>query len=71
MDIEGYAKRGLLASEPDVEDKLTARILEVKKTTPQHARNLAKAAIVETKATLNVSGGVLTSTVSGVTMGQF
>ncbi|MDF1534495.1 MAG: AIR synthase-related protein [Methanosarcinaceae archaeon] len=71
MDIEGYAKRGLLAGEPDIEDKLTARILEVKKTTPQHARNLAKAAIVEAKATLNVSGDVLTSTISGVTMGQF
>ena len=71
MDIEGYAKRGLLAGEPDIEDKLTARILEVKKTTPQHARNLAKAAIVEAKATLNVSGDVLESTISGVTMGQF
>lgn len=71
MDIEGYAKRGLLTGDPDVENKLTARILEVKKTTPQHARNLAKAAIVEAKATLNVSGDVLTSTVSGVTMGQF
>lgn len=71
MDIEGYAKRGLLAGDSDLEDKLTARILEVKKTTAQHARNLAKAAIVEAKATLNVSGDVLTSTVSGVTMGQF
>lgn len=71
MDIEGYAKRGLLAGDHDIEDKLTARILEVKKTTPEHARNLAKAAIVEAKATLNVSGDVLTSTVSGVTMGQF
>ncbi len=71
MDIEGYAKRGLLAGDPDVENKLTARILEVKKTTPQHARGLAKAAIVEAKATLNVSGDVLTSTISGVTMGQF
>ena len=46
MDIEGYAKRGLLAGDPDVEDKLTSRILEVKKTTTQHARKLAKAAIV-------------------------
>ncbi len=71
MDIEGYAKRGLLAGDPDVENKLTARILEVKKTTPQHARNLAKAAIVEAKATLNVSGDVLEPTISGVTMGQF
>ncbi|HJH31546.1 MAG TPA: hypothetical protein C5S50_05075 [Methanosarcinaceae archaeon] len=71
MDIEGYAKRALLAGDPDVENKLTSRILEVKKTTPQHARNLANAAIVEAKATLNVSGDVLEPTVSGVTMGQF
>ena len=71
MDIEGYAKRGLLDGDHEIEDKLTARILEVKKTTPEHARNLAKAAIVEANATLNVSGDVLTSTVSGVTMGQF
>ncbi len=71
MDIEGYAKRGLLAGDPDVEDKLTSRILEVKKTTTQHARKLAKAAIVESKATLNVSGDVLEQTLSGVTMGQF
>ncbi|MGP8337093.1 MAG: AIR synthase-related protein [Methanosarcinaceae archaeon] len=71
MDIEGYAKRGLLGSDPDVEDKLTSRILEVKKTTPEHARNLAKAAIVESKATLDVSGDVLEQTISGVTMGQF
>ena len=63
MDIEGYAKRGLLAGDPDVENKLTARILEVKKTTSRHARGLAKAAIVEAKATLNVSGDVLTSTI--------
>ncbi|HJH30307.1 MAG TPA: hypothetical protein C5S51_11610 [Methanosarcinaceae archaeon] len=71
MDIEGYAKRALLAGDHDIEDKLTARILEVKKTTPHHARELAKAAIVEAKATINVNGDVLTSTVSGVTMGQF
>jgi len=71
MDIEGYAKRALRSNDLDVEDKLTARILEVKNTTPQHARELAKAAIVEAEATLHVSGDVLAPTVSGVTMGQF
>ncbi len=71
MDIEGYAKRGLVNNDPKIEEKLAARILEVKNTTPEHARKLAKAAIIEAKATLHVSGDVLTPTVSGVTMGQF
>ncbi len=71
MDIEGYAKRGLKNNDPDLEDKLTSRILEVKKTTPEHARKLARAAIVEAKATLHVSGDALEPTISGVTMGEF
>ncbi|WP_292462785.1 AIR synthase-related protein [Methanolobus sp.] len=71
MDIEGYAKKGLKNSDPDLEEKLTSRILEVKKTTPEHARKLARAAIVEAKATLHVSGDALEPTISGVTMGEF
>ncbi|WMW23896.1 AIR synthase-related protein [Methanolobus sediminis] len=71
MDIEGYAKRGLNNNESDLEDKLTARILEVKKTNPEHARKLAQATITEAKATLVLKGDVLEPTVSGVTMGEF
>jgi hydrogenase expression/formation protein len=71
MDIEGYAKRGLRANDPELEDKLTARILEIKKTTPQYARRLAQAAIVEARNTLNVKGDILEPTISGVTMGEF
>ena len=71
MDIEGYAKRGLRANDLELEDKLTARILEIKKTTPQHARKLAQATIVEAKNTLNVKGDILEPTTSGVTMGEF
>ncbi|MDA0524549.1 AIR synthase-related protein [Methanococcoides alaskense] len=71
MDIEGYARKGLRNNDLGLEDKLTERILEIKNTSEKHARNLAKAAIVEAKATLNVEGDVLTSTVSGVTMGEF
>jgi hydrogenase expression/formation protein len=71
MDIEGYARKGLRNNDPWLEDKLTQRILEIKDTSEKHARNLAKAAIMEAKATLNVEGDVLTSTVSGVTMGEF
>jgi hydrogenase expression/formation protein len=71
MDIEGYAKRGLRANDPELEDKLTARILEIKKTTPQYARRLAQATIVEARNTLNVQGDILEPTISGVTMGEF
>lgn len=71
MDIEGYAKRGLTNNESDLEDKLTVRILEVKKTNPEHARKLAQATITEAKATLVLKGDVLGPTVSGVTMGEF
>jgi hydrogenase expression/formation protein len=71
MDIEGYAKRGLNSNDPNLEDKLTARILEVKKTNPEHARKLAQATITEAKATLVLKGDVLEPTVSGVTMGEF
>jgi len=71
MDIEGYAKRGLRANDTELEDKLTARILEIKRTTPQHARKLAQATIVEAQNTLNVKGDILEPTISGVTMGEF
>ncbi|TQD27015.1 AIR synthase-related protein [Methanolobus vulcani] len=71
MDIEGYAKRGIRKNDSDLEDKLTARILEVKNTNPEHARKLAQATITEAKATLVLKGDVLEPTVSGVTMGEF
>ncbi len=71
MDIEGYAKRGLVNGDLDLEDKLTSRILEVKKTSPEHARKLAKAAIVEASAVQHVKGDALQPIISGVTMGEF
>jgi hydrogenase expression/formation protein len=71
MDIEGYAKRGIRKNDSDLEDKLTARILEVKNTNPEHARKLAQATITEAKATLVLKGDVLEPTISGVTMGEF
>ncbi len=71
MDIEGYAKRGLRNSDPDLEEKLASRILEVKKTSEKYARDLARATIAEAKATINVSGDVLEPTISGVSMGEF
>lgn len=71
MDIEGYAKRGLLNHDVNLEDKLTERILEIKKTNPELARKLAQATILEAKNTLHVQGDILKPTISNVTMGEF
>ncbi len=74
MDIEGYAKRSL-RQDPENENGLKAqlaeRILEIKKLSPEGAREIASAVISEARATLNVKGEVLSSTVSGVSMGEF
>lgn len=71
MDIEGYAKRGLLKNDPDIERKLTDRILEIKDISQKRAQEIARATIVEAHATLNVEGIILAPITSGVTMGRF
>ncbi|KAF5412547.1 MAG: Selenide, water dikinase [Candidatus Methanogasteraceae archaeon] len=71
MDIEGYAKRGLSRHDPDLEQKLTDRILEIKDISRKRARDIASATIVEAHATLRPAGEILTPITSGVTMGEF
>jgi hydrogenase expression/formation protein len=71
MDIEGYAKRGLTRRDPDLEQKLTDRILEIKDISRQRARDIASATIVEARATLRPAGEILAPITSGVTMGEF
>lgn len=71
MDIEGYAKRALAKGEEDIEQRLAGRISEIKGSTPEYSLALAKAAITEAKATLEVQGDALTTSLSGVSMGQF
>lgn len=71
MDIEGYAKKGLYNNDSKLEEKLTNRILEIKKTDLQYARKLAQAAIIEAQNTINVEGDILKPTISNVTMGEF
>ncbi|MDD3043815.1 MAG: AIR synthase-related protein, partial [Methanosarcinaceae archaeon] len=51
--------------------KLAERILEIKTISPESARQIAGAVVTEAKATLDVKGDVLESTLSGVSMGQF
>jgi hydrogenase expression/formation protein len=71
MDIEGYAKRGLRKGDPQLLDKLTDRILEIKDISRESARKLAEAVIAEAKTTLFVKDDVIASQPCGVTMGAF
>jgi hydrogenase expression/formation protein len=74
MDIEGYAKRALKkdpSTEAGLEVQLASRILEIKNISPERAHEIAAAVICEAKATLDVKGDVLSSTISGVSMGEF
>ena len=71
MDIEGYAKRGLTRRDPDLKQKLADRILEIKDISPDSARDIASATIVEAYATLCPAGDILTPIKSEVTMGEF
>lgn len=71
MDIEGYARRGLLHNDRNLKEKLADRILEIKKISRKHAEEIASAVIVETKATLDLQGDILKPINSGVTMGDF
>jgi hydrogenase expression/formation protein len=71
MDIEGYAKRGILRNDRGLKEKLADRILEIKNISRKHALEIAGAVIVEANATLNPEGELLSPTTSGVTMGEF
>ncbi len=71
MDIEGYAKRGLSRHDPDLEQKLTDRILEIKDISRKRARDIAIATITEARATLRPAGEILAPITSGITMGEF
>jgi len=72
MDLEGYAKRALIKNE-NIAEKLVQRILEIKgeSLSEKKARELAKAVIMEAKATLKVKDFINTFKKSGVTMGEF
>lgn len=71
MDIEGYAKRGLLRKDKSLDEKLAERILEIKNISQKQAREIASAVIIEAKATLDPKGEILKPISSGVTMGDF
>jgi len=71
MDLEGFAKRGLLRGEPDIKSKLVSLIREVKQIPESRAALLAGAVLEEAQATLHPRGDVFSLESSGVTMGDF
>jgi len=71
MDLEGFAKRGLLREDPDIKQKLISLIREVKPITEDRARVLADAVLQEARATLHPRGDVFELESVGVTMGDF
>lgn len=73
MDVEGYARRNLLAgrSEEEIIENLTERICEIKDISKELAHTFASAVMVEVKATSHLSGDLLTYEKAGVTMGKF
>ncbi|MCS3924339.1 AIR synthase-related protein [Methanosalsum natronophilum] len=71
MDIENYAKKGIIKGEKNLEEKIAQRIIEIKDISFESAKRIAQAAITEVNCALDAEGDILTSTKSGVTMGQF
>ncbi|MDD1725001.1 MAG: hypothetical protein LUQ07_07715, partial [Methanospirillum sp.] len=58
MDVEGYARRNLLAGRPeeDVAEELATRIQEIKGISRDYALQFAKAVLVEVRATSGLTG---------------
>jgi hydrogenase expression/formation protein len=71
MDLEGFAKRGLLGEDPEIEAKLVWLIREVKQIPEEKALILARAVLEEARATLNPRGEVFSLEKVGVSMGDF
>lgn len=71
MDLEGFAKRGLRRSDPDLKEKLITLIREVKDIPESQADAFASAVIQEAEATLNPKGDVFQLEPVGVSMGDF
>jgi hydrogenase expression/formation protein len=71
MDLEGFAKRGLLRKDPEIKSKLISLISEVKRIHEDKALILAEAVLEEATATLYPRGDVFSLESVGVSMGDF
>jgi hydrogenase expression/formation protein len=71
MDLEGFAKRGLLREDPEIKSKLISLIREVKRIPEDKALILAQAVLEEAAATLHPRGEVFRLENVGVTMGDY
>ncbi len=71
MDLEGFAKRGLLRKDPEIKKKLISLIQEIKRISKDKALILAEAVIEEAEATLHPRGEVFRLENVGVSMGDY
>ncbi|MDD4162632.1 MAG: AIR synthase-related protein [Methanothrix sp.] len=71
MDLEGFAKRGLLRNDPEIKSKLISLIREVKRIPEDKALILADAVLEEAAATLHPRGDVFRLESVGVSMGDY
>ena len=71
MDLEGFAKRGLLRKDPEIKSKLISLIREVKGIPEDKALILAEAVLEEAEATLHPRGDVFRLEGVGVSMGDY
>jgi len=71
MDLEGFAKRGLLREDPEIKNKLIMLIREVKRIPEDKALIIADAVLEEAEATLHPRGEVFLLENVGVSMGDY
>lgn len=71
MDLEGFAKRGLLRKDPEIKSKLISLIREVKRIPEDKALTLAEAVLEEAEVTLHPRGDVFRLEGVGVSMGDY
>ena len=73
MDVEEFVRTRIVAQEPEesIREKLTDRILEIKKVSRSYASSFSRAVIEEVKNSQGLSGDFFQFIPAGVKMGEF
>ena len=73
MDVEEFVRIRIVAQEPEesIREKLTDRILEIKKVSRSYASSFSRAVIEEVKNSQGLSGDFFQFIPAGVKMGEF
>jgi hydrogenase expression/formation protein len=73
MDVEGFVRRLMKEKVPveEIRTRLSRRVQEIKKSSPEYARDFAEAVIEEVQSTGGLEGDLFTFVPAGVHMGEF